>query len=44
MDKRLRKAASILALLSLQSERYQNDMDFRDAVDNVLYLLKELKK
>lgn len=27
----------VLAIMASQSERYRNDQDFRDAVDNVLY-------
>jgi len=33
---RLREAAHALAMLALQSERYREDPDYRDAVDDLL--------
>ena len=33
----------ILAVLSLQSDRYSNDPDFRDAVDNLLSVCRGAK-
>lgn len=34
----LREALRVLSVLSLQSDRYRDDADFRDAVDSGLYL------
>lgn len=32
----LKRAAHVLAMLALQSNRYRDDPEYRDAVDNVL--------
>lgn len=34
----LHRAAYELAMLGLQSDRYANDPDYKDAVDTVLYM------
>jgi hypothetical protein len=35
----LKDAAYTLAILALQSNRYKDDLEFRDAVDNVLLIV-----
>lgn len=39
-EKDLAETARVLAILALQSDRYQKDADFRDAVDDVLLMTR----